>query len=56
MSKEALNKEVVEELHAFGMKVCVFSFNTLTEVENAMKMGVDLVGTQHISIKVLSEI
>lgn len=56
MSKEALKKEVVEELHAFGVKVCVFSLNTLTEIEDAMKMGVDLVGTQHISIKVLSEI
>lgn len=56
MSKETLRKEVVEQLHDFGIKVCVFSFNTLTEIEAAMKMGVDLVGTQHISIKMLKEL
>jgi len=56
MSKEALRKEVVEELHGFNIKVCVFSFNTLTGIEEALDMGVDLVGTHHMSIKMLREL
>ena len=54
--KEALRKEVVEELHGFNIKICVFSFNTLTGIEEALDMGVDLVGTHHISIKMLREL
>ena len=53
MPKEALRKDVVEELHEYGLKVCVFSFNTLTEIEEALRMGVNLVGTHHMSIKML---
>ena len=53
MPKEALREDVIEELHEFGIKVCVFSFNTFTEIEEAMCMGADLVGTHHMSIKML---
>lgn len=53
MPKEALTEDVVRELHELGLKVCVFSFNTLTEIEEAMRMGADLVGTHHMSIKML---
>lgn len=53
MSKEAFRKDVVDELHEFDIKVCVFSFNTYTEIQEAMRMGADLVGTHHMSIKML---
>ena len=56
MPKEALREEVVEELHGFNIKVCVFSFNTLTGIEEALDMGVDLVGTHHMSIKMLRKL
>lgn len=54
--KEALEKELVKQIHNYGMKVCVFSLNKYTEVKEAIFMGVDLIGTHHLGVKMLGDL
>lgn len=49
MPKEALEEEVIAALKKEGMKTCVFSYDSYTDLLYALALGVDWVGTSHLS-------
>lgn len=56
MLKEACENEIVQELKRYPLKLCVFSCDTLTETLQALKMGVDVVGTSFLQVNHLKEL
>ncbi len=55
MPKEALDDEVTAFLKKEKLKSCLFSYNSYTEVSQALEMGIDWVGTSYLSPEQMNE-
>ena len=49
MPKEAVEETVMASLKKEGLRVCIFSYDTCTEVQTAAGMGADWIGTSCLS-------
>ncbi len=56
LSKEAFDEEVAPLLKESRLKVCVFSYNTLTDIQDALRRGADMVGTHFMTVNGLNDI
>lgn len=56
MSKEAFSEEVVSVMHKYKIRVCVFTYNTYSEIKEAISIGADLVGTHFINVNMLENL
>ena len=56
MPKEAFSEEVVSVMHKYKIRVCVFTYNTYSEIKEVILTGADLVGTHYMDVKMLEEL
>jgi len=54
MSNKVYDKEIAEFFNQQKIKVLLFTINKYSEMLDALALGADLVGTQHLQIKVLN--
>lgn len=56
MSNKTYDKEIADALQSAKIKVLLFTTNSYTSVVEALHLGADFIGTQHLSIKMLKKL
>ncbi|MCD7824946.1 MAG: polysaccharide pyruvyl transferase family protein [Clostridiaceae bacterium] len=51
-----LNEKNIRLFHKNKIKLCVFTYNTYTDIKKAMERKADIIGTHHISIQMLKKL
>ena len=56
MSNKTYDKEIADALQSAKIKVLLFTTNSYTSVVEALHLGADFIGTQHLSIEMLKKL